>query len=99
MLFGSKVQLLSILNCFQKCPPAIFAHSLQFERALAAQVILLAPMAPHFASELWSGFTSAPNRLDKSGEIAWDKPVLEQKWPETDMNYDLDLHFQVSIFY
>lgn len=87
--------VINFFNCLviqlQRVPPAIFAHSLQFERALACQIILLAPMAPHFASELWSGFVSAPNRLNNTQEILWDKTVLEQKWPEIDVDYNLDL--------
>lgn len=80
-------------------PPCVFAHSLQFERALACQIVLLAPMAPHFASELWSGFTSASNRLNNSNnEILWDKTVLEQKWPVLDNNYNLDLVCRVRIY-
>nr|CAI5843216.1 unnamed protein product [Callosobruchus analis] len=85
-----------LTNSLRKCPPAVYAYSKQFERALAAQIILLAPMAPHFASELWSGFVSAPNRLNDSGEVIWDKAVLEQKWPVVDMDYELDLIFQVN---
>lgn len=76
-------------------PPAVFAYSPQFERALAAQIILLAPMAPSFASELWSGFVSAPNRLNEN-EFRWDKMVLEQKWPEIDSEYKVDLVCEVS---
>lgn len=48
-------------------------------------------MAPHFASELWSGFLSAPNRLNQSGEIDWNKTVLDQKWPTIDSSYKMDL--------
>lgn len=48
-------------------------------------------MAPHFATELWSGFLSAPNRLNQSGEIDWSKTVLDQKWPIIDSNYKMDL--------
>lgn len=80
----------------QKVVPAIFAHSLQFERALAVQIIMLAPMAPFFASELWSGFVSARGKLNQSDEILWDKSVMDQKWPETDMNYNLDLICEVT---
>ncbi|KAH1008667.1 hypothetical protein HUJ05_009202 [Dendroctonus ponderosae] len=90
----SKMQ--GLTNSLRRAPVAVFCHSRQFERALAAQIILLAPMAPHFASELWAGFTSAPNRLNQSTEILWDRPVLEQQWPETDMNYQLDLVCQVN---
>ncbi|CAH0546082.1 unnamed protein product [Brassicogethes aeneus] len=84
-----------LTNSLRRAPPAVFAHSLQFERALAAQIILLAPMAPYFASELWAGFLSAPNRIS-DGELFWDRPVLEQKWPETDMDYKLELICQVN---
>jgi leucyl-tRNA synthetase len=85
-----------LTNSIRKAPPAIFAKSLQFERALASQIILLAPMAPHFASELWSGFVSAPDRLNHSGEIDWDKSVFEQKWPTIDSVYNLDLVCKVN---
>lgn len=71
----------------------------QFERALACLIISLAPMAPHFASELWSGFVSAPNRINTSlKEINWDQGVLEQTWPEVDSDYHLELVCLVSIF-
>lgn len=71
----------------------------QFERALACLIVILAPMAPHFASELWSGFVSAPNRINTSSkEINWDQGVLEQTWPEVDSDYRLELVCLVSIF-
>ena len=75
-------------------------RGLHFERALACQIIMLAPMAPHFASELWSGFVSAPHRLNTStDEIDWNSKVLEQSWPNVDMNYALDLICMVSTFF
>lgn len=80
-------------------PPTIFATSSQFERALACQVIMLAPVAPCFASELWSGFVSAPHRLNNTEEIAWDKDVLEQRWPKIDSNYNMDIVCQVGFFF
>lgn len=85
-----------LTNSLRKVPAAVIGHSKQFERALATQIIMLAPMAPHFASELWSGFISAPNRLNDSTEISWDKSVFDQKWPESDMDYKLDLVCQVN---
>lgn len=85
-----------LTNSIRKMPPYVFAKSLQFERALAAQIILLSPMAPHFASELWSGFLEAPNRLNHSNEISWEKSVLEQHWPEVDYGYNLELLCQVN---
>ena len=77
-------------TCLTKSP--------QFERALAVQMIMLAPLAPHFASELWAGFCSAPHRLTNDGGIQWDKDVLEQNWPEIDMNYKMRLQVFVSKF-
>lgn len=56
---------------------------------------MLAPMAPHFASELWSGFQSAPNRLSDK-EYDYNKSVLEQCWPEVDQEYCLDLVCQTN---
>lgn len=61
----------------------------QFERALAALIIMLAPMAPHFASEMWAGFTDVAHFREISYDIS--KPVLEQDWPQVDMDYGLDL--------
>ncbi|KAJ9592009.1 hypothetical protein L9F63_001448, partial [Diploptera punctata] len=75
-----------------KVPEEVIGRGHQFERALACQIIMLAPMAPHFASELWSGFVSAPHRLNvSSNEINWNGDVLEQCWPHVDMNYNLEL--------
>lgn len=74
-------------------------YSKQYERALASQIIMLAPMAPHFASELWSKFASASNRINSSStELQWDKDVLSQKWPEIDQHYQLDLAIKVNGF-
>ena len=75
----------------------MIGRGVEFERALACQIIMLAPMAPHFASELWSGFVSAPHRLNVStDEINWNSNVLEQPWPCVDMNYNLELVCMVS---
>lgn len=58
---------------------------------------MLAPMAPHFASELWSQFIRVPSRINNcSKDINWDLDVLEQCWPRIDANYALKLKFTVS---
>lgn len=50
-------------------------------------------MAPHFASALWSGFVSAPGRINENCEqISWEDDVINQKWPEVDNDYNLNLH-------
>jgi leucyl-tRNA synthetase len=69
-------------------------RSREFERTLALQIIMLAPLAPHFASELWAGFCSAPHRI--SEDILWDADVLEQRWPEVDPDYHVKVYLIVS---
>ncbi|KAM7296984.1 putative leucine--tRNA ligase, mitochondrial [Ixodes scapularis] len=61
----------------------------QFERALAALIVMLGPLAPHFASEMWAGFADAARFRDETG-YSLDKPLMEQSWPEVDMDYNLD---------
>lgn len=59
---------------------------------------MLAPMAPHYASELWSKFCSAPNRLNpESNELQWNEDVLAQRWPSVDPQYKLDFTVRVSM--
>ena len=73
---------------------------------------MLAPLAPHFASELWSAFVD--NASKKTTDFDWvltnnyiiyntflfkrfinplfqSKSVLEQRWPQVDSNYPLEL--------
>lgn len=91
----SKIQ--GLTNSIRRASKNVISYSRQYERALAAQIILLAPLAPHFACELWSIFTSAPGRLNvDSDEIKWDKSFLEQIWPDVDMEYELDLTLKVN---
>ncbi|XP_049881347.1 probable leucine--tRNA ligase, mitochondrial isoform X2 [Pectinophora gossypiella] len=77
-----------------KVHPEIISNSKEFEIALASLIIMLAPVTPHFCSELWAGFTSAPHRIN-SDAINWEKGVLEQKWPR--VNDDYCLQFQCKI--
>ncbi|XP_047001158.1 probable leucine--tRNA ligase, mitochondrial isoform X1 [Schistocerca americana] len=91
----SKMQ--GLTNSLRQTPKEIIATSQQFERALATLIVVLAPMAPHFASELWAGFLAAPHRIDTtSSEILWDAPVHQQKWPDVDQQYILDLLCKVN---
>lgn len=66
---------------------------------MAAQIIMLAPMAPHFASELWSKFVSVPGRLNvECEELQWTKDVLAQRWPDVDAAYQVDLSIRINGF-
>ena len=42
--------------CVQSAAARVVQHSVEFEEALAAVVLMTAPMAPHLASELWAGW-------------------------------------------
>ncbi|XP_054734388.1 leucine--tRNA ligase, mitochondrial-like [Anastrepha obliqua] len=93
----SKMQ--GLTNSLRRAPKHIVRYSPQYERALASQIIMLAPMAPHFASELWSKFVTVPNRLNSSTpELQWERNVLEQSWPDIDADYKLDLTIKVNGF-
>lgn len=86
-----------LTNAIRRSSPEVVAFGRQYERAMAAQIIMLAPMAPHFASELWEQFRALPHRLNPSSEeIQWDRGVFEQSWPTVDEDYALDLTFKVS---
>ncbi|XP_047985060.1 leucine--tRNA ligase, mitochondrial [Leguminivora glycinivorella] len=75
-----------------KVPAEVIAKSKEYELALAALIIMLSPVAPHFCSELWAGFLSAPNRIALSSPlINWQENVLGQRWPKVDDHYKLSL--------
>lgn len=92
----SKMQ--GLTNALRRASKETMTFSPDYEQALAAQIIMLAPMAPHFASELWSKFASAPNRLNSNEIINWSGNVLDQPWPQVDMNFDLELIFKINSF-
>ena len=52
-------------------------------------LILLAPIAPHLATELWECFRSAPKPLWEG--FKWNETVWQQEWPSLDLNTNLDL--------
>ncbi|XP_055614131.1 leucine--tRNA ligase, mitochondrial-like [Uranotaenia lowii] len=91
----SKMQ--GLTNAIRRSDSTVMAYSPQYERSIAAQIIMLAPMAPHFASELWQHFVALPHRLNKnSDEIQWDRGLFDQNWPVIDEDYALDLTFKVN---
>ncbi|CAB0029444.1 unnamed protein product [Trichogramma brassicae] len=89
-------KMLGLTNDLKRAAKPCIALGREYERALAAQIIMLAPLAPHFASELWAGFCKAPHRLVNDGEFDWDKDVLQQRWPEVDMEYKLKLNVKMN---
>ncbi|XP_063357531.1 leucine--tRNA ligase, mitochondrial [Cydia amplana] len=78
-------------------PPEVIAKSKEYELALATLIIMLSPVAPHFCSELWAGFLSAPKRISQSTPlINWQENVLGQTWPKVDNHYKLSLLCKVD---
>ena len=60
----------------------------EYTHALGTSIILLAPMAPNFCSELWAGFQHS-FKNSKCDKFDWNKSLFEQKWPELDLNYNI----------
>lgn len=90
--FGTSIaisKMQGLTNALGKANKEVVAFSINYEKALALQIILLSPFCPSFASELWAGFTKAPNRLCQTGEISWDLPLSQQKLPVVDPDYKM----------
>lgn len=68
-----------------------------YERALAAQIIMLSPVAPHFCSELWARLKSAKNRVNEtSNHINWNEDVFSQTWPKADTEHHVELSIKAN---
>lgn len=79
-------------------PPEVIAFGKEYEKALAALIIMLSPVTPHFGAELWSGFTSVSNKLNETTHfIDWENNVLQQRWPVVDEHFPLSLQCKVNI--
>ncbi|XP_072943956.1 leucine--tRNA ligase, mitochondrial [Epargyreus clarus] len=91
-------RLQSLTNLLRNnIPPEVVAKSMEFELALAQLIIMISPVMPHFCSELWAGFLSAPERINNNSScINWNENVLEQKWPVVNDNYELSFQCKVD---
>ncbi|XP_006822201.1 leucine--tRNA ligase, mitochondrial-like [Saccoglossus kowalevskii] len=73
-------RLIKLTNILRKVPDSIVQNSKEFEKTLCDMCIMLAPMAPHIALELWEGITSVEQYQCQHYDRT--KNVLEQTWPE-----------------
>lgn len=90
-------RLQGLTNAIRRATPDVMCFGEQYERALSAQIIMLAPFAPHFASELWSRFLAAPNRVSpKSDYIHWNRDVFQQCWPKVDLHHNIEFNVKVN---
>lgn len=85
-LFNAAIsRLMGLTNTLSRASPSLLQHSEHFEEALAALVIMTAPMAPHLASELWAGLCQVKPALSSLLQQGGD--VLQQPWPSVDPKY------------
>uniref|UniRef100_A0A1B0D600 leucine--tRNA ligase n=1 Tax=Phlebotomus papatasi TaxID=29031 RepID=A0A1B0D600_PHLPP len=87
----SKMQ--GLTNSIRRAPKEVVQFGKEYQRTLGTQIIMLAPLAPHFASELWVRFSQGAQKNDA---FDFDKDVLQQTWPEVDQEYELDLTAKVN---
>ncbi|XP_067094901.1 LOW QUALITY PROTEIN: leucine--tRNA ligase, mitochondrial-like [Osmerus mordax] len=78
-------RLMGLSNTLSSASAAVVQHSVEYEEALAALVVMAAPMAPHLASELWAGLSQV--RTPPSPGVSWGEEVLQQPWPSVDPLY------------
>uniref|UniRef100_A0A3B5BGN3 leucine--tRNA ligase n=1 Tax=Stegastes partitus TaxID=144197 RepID=A0A3B5BGN3_9TELE len=78
-------RLMGLTNTLSSATVRVLQHSVEFEEALAALVMMTAPMAPHLASELWAGLCQVKNPLVPLLLRGGD--VLQQSWPTVDPEY------------
>uniref|UniRef100_A0A3B3BWU4 leucine--tRNA ligase n=1 Tax=Oryzias melastigma TaxID=30732 RepID=A0A3B3BWU4_ORYME len=85
-LFNAAIsRLMGLTNTLSVSPTSVLQHSVEFEEALAALVLMTAPMAPHLTSELWAGLCRIKNPL--SPVLLRGGEVLQQSWPIVDPQY------------
>ncbi|KAK7114466.1 hypothetical protein V1264_000521 [Littorina saxatilis] len=78
-----------------KVPPPILQESMAYRRCLADLCIMLGPMAPCFASELWTALASVC-KADLQLSYHWERSVLDQEWPVLDAEYELPLILKIN---
>merc|ERR1712032_1359194 len=70
-------------------PGQVKSDAPEYQRLVGDILILLAPIAPHLATELWECFRSAPKPLWEG--FKWNETVWQQEWPSLDLNTNLEL--------
>ncbi|XP_067910460.1 probable leucine--tRNA ligase, mitochondrial [Heterodontus francisci] len=78
-------RLMGLTNTLSQSTSQVILHSMEYEDALATLCIMIAPMVPYLASELWKGLSSVQNKL--AIQYRWGTDVLFQQWPSLDPMY------------
>ena len=82
-------RLNSLINAAWGVPGQVKQQAPEFQQIIGDILIILAPMAPHLATELWECFRTVPNRLTDSFDF--DKNIWHQKWPELYQTDNMEL--------
>ncbi|KAG7469878.1 hypothetical protein MATL_G00133430 [Megalops atlanticus] len=85
LLNAAIARLMGLTNTLSHASMRLVQHSVEFEEALAALCVMTAPLAPHLASELWTGLAQVSSGL--SPQLRRDGGVLQQPWPSVDPEY------------
>ncbi|XP_056142307.1 probable leucine--tRNA ligase, mitochondrial [Lampris incognitus] len=88
-------RLMGLTNTLNSATFKVVLNSREFEEALATLCVMTAPMAPHLASELWTGLCQVKNPL--STLLLRGGDVLQQPWPTVDQEY-LEVSDSVELF-
>lgn len=84
-LFNAAIsRLMGLTNTLTSATVRVLQHSVEFEEALAALILMTAPMAPHLASELWRGLCQIKSPMSP---LLQEGDVLQQPWPIVDPEY------------
>jgi len=70
-------------------PGQVKRDAAEFQHLLGSILILLAPIAPHFTSELWAGLRTVP--VKHSQDLDWNAGLFQQTWPEVDPTYNMPI--------
>ncbi|KAK4300070.1 hypothetical protein Pmani_027705 [Petrolisthes manimaculis] len=88
---SAAIKFMQTLTATLRNMPVRMIMTKEYEEALRAQIIMLSPLIPYFASELWAGFCSVAT----STSTQKDRGLLEQAWPEVDEHYPLPLFYKI----
>ena len=79
----STIAIFQLIKTMRKYFRSDVIKTIEYERCLAALLIMISPFVPHFSAECWNGFTS---HAIGSEEYDISKSVFEQRFPQIDDN-------------
>jgi len=79
----------SMVSVAWTTPGQVKRDAAEFQHLLGTILLVLAPIAPHFMSELWAGLRTVP--VKHCQEFDWNSDLFQQKWPELDPTFNLPI--------